>query len=316
MRRAVGEKQKQCSSWLVVQSGSLWQPGARYSHATTGEEMKKKYNPELLAPKFQLTRPSRQLTNSPIPPETLRSYPWTHSLSVPYPPLWLLLTRAHYGLLFSFELDIHHPYISAWAGPSLFTLCLASGLSDTFSKSKLINLIVTGEWQELCGGNVSLSTRSQTLFFFPDLCAEFLASRPISPNIPQAPPYFLSPQPQPFLVKLESDTSMCWAVQRSRPLVTPNPLFLLCPLLLSSIKQQFLLLFPPNSLWNLSLLSQPCHSYLWTSKSQCLFWFPTSNITPSAVKFNVTSGFLASFTEGFPATNSHDDNGLLLSHFS
>lgn len=151
MRRAVGEKQKQCSSWLVVQSGSLWQPGAHYSYATTGEEMKKKYNPELLAPKFQLTRPSRQLTNSPIPPETLCSCPWTHSLSVPYPPLWLLLTRAHYGLLFSFELDIHPPYISAWAGPSLFTLCLASGLSDTFSKSKLINLIVTGEWQELCG---------------------------------------------------------------------------------------------------------------------------------------------------------------------
>lgn len=122
----------------------------------------------------------------------------------------------------SFMLDIHPPYISAWTGPSLFTLWLAGGLSHTFSKSKLISLIMTGEWQELCGGNVSLSTRSQTPFVFPDLCAEFLASRPIPLNVPQAPPYFLPPQRQPFLVKLENDTPVCWAVQRSRPLVTLN----------------------------------------------------------------------------------------------
>lgn len=36
---------------------------------------------------------------------------------------------------------------------------------SSFGKSKLISLIVTREWQELCEGNVSLATRSQMPFF-------------------------------------------------------------------------------------------------------------------------------------------------------
>lgn len=170
MRRAVGEKQEQCSPWLVVQSGSLWPPAP----ATAMQPQEKKWRESITqslrskVPAHQALWATDQQPNPSWNPVFTSLNPL--SLSVPYPPLWLLLTRVHYGLLFSFMLDIHPPYISAWTAPSLFTLCLAGGLSHTFSKSKLISLIVTGEWQELCGGNVSLSTRSQTPLFFSQIC--------------------------------------------------------------------------------------------------------------------------------------------------
>lgn len=69
--------------------------------------------------------------------------------------------------------------------------------------------------------------------FFLDLCVEFLANRPIPLNIPQAPPYFLpsskvlSPQPQPFLVKLPC-AKLSKEASHWLPWILISPLPLLC----------------------------------------------------------------------------------------
>lgn len=124
---------------------------------------------------------------------------------------------------------------------------------------------------------------------------------------------------------------MLWVVQRSRPLVTMN----LYPSGLS-IKYQTATSLAFTSEFFLKSIpsSQPCYSCLWTSKIRIPSGFqPPIPVSALAVllslwifyvKFNVTSGFLASFSAGFLATNplteglymdSYDNNDLLLSHF-